>query len=187
MPRFFIVPNKISVNKSQGSKNTWGRRLIAWLTPPSMVRLSFAIFPMPVNSAQRFQQMRLSSRFFIGAMLAVSILWLLALSTASDAGTYHHAERKSISASYDMPLHIPAEHSRALKRFFKRTSNYPTTDLSPHFSATETPAALWVLIASEFVVAPSLTAEFSAADSLSPRVYLQQLQSLDSPRAPPFV
>ena len=187
MPRFFMVPNKISVNTSQGSKNTWVWRLIAWFTPPSMVKLSFAIFPMSVNSAQRFQQMQSSSRFFIGAMLAVGILWLLALSTTSDADTYHHAERKSISASYDMPLHVPAEQSRALKRFFKRTSNPLATDLSHHLSATETPVALWMLIASEFVVTPSLTAEFSAADSLSPRVYLQQLQSLDSPRAPPFV
>ncbi|WP_323814097.1 hypothetical protein [Cellvibrio sp. NN19] len=128
-----------------------------------------------------------SMRLLWGGLLAASILWLLAL--ASNNGVYvaGDAGSKSVAASLEMPLHVPAEHSRALKRFFKRTSNPPSTDLSHHLAATETPVALWVLIASEFVVTPSLTAAFSVAESSSPRVYLQQLQSLDSPRAPPFV
>lgn len=128
-----------------------------------------------------------SMRLLWGGLLAASILWLLALASNNGAYVAGDAGRKSVAASLEMPLHVPAEHSRALKCFFKRSSNYPTTDLSHHLSATETPVALWVLIASEFVVAPSLTAEFPVAESSTPRVYLQQLQTLDSPRAPPFV
>lgn len=139
---------------------------------------------MTTHSPQLSQS---SMRLLWGGLLAAGILWLLVLATNN--GVYGAGEdgRKSVAASLELPLHVPAEHSRALKRFFKRTSNYPSTDISPPLSADETPVALWVLIASEFVFAPPLTADFSVANNSSPRVYLQQLQSLDAPRAPPFV
>ena len=132
---------------------------------------------MSTNAAQPTQ---LTSRYLIGALLAAGILWLLALSTASDAGTYHQTERKGISASYDMPLHVNGEHFSNAKRYFKRTK------IQPQFS--ELPEPTWALHLVALVELPLLIGgNFYQTVFLAPPVRLPHLQQLNTPRAPPFI
>ena len=132
---------------------------------------------MSINAAQPTQ---LTSRYLVGALLAAGILWLLALSTASDAGTYHQTERKGISASYDMPLHVNGEHLSTAKRYFKRTK------IQPQFS--ELPEPIWALNLVALIKLPSLIGvNFYQTVVLAPFIRLPHLQQLNTPRAPPFV
>lgn len=114
-------------------------------------------------------------------VLLVGLLWVLAIyQLGGQTVQLDSAERRGIAASIDAPLHANSEHSFSLKRHFSRAKNQP--------NSLESPEPLWLLLASEFRLAPA--SDFvrqSLLAEIAPAISWLQLQSLNVPRAPPLV
>lgn len=118
-------------------------------------------------------------------MLAASILYLLAAwNIDSKVEQFNTAgSHKSAVVAADLPLHVSAEHSLKLQRFF----NHTLSRIKDQPTSTEPPAPIWALATAEII--PSLLLAdanqlraFYVADHIQ-----QQLPTLNIPRAPPLV
>lgn len=128
-----------------------------------------ALSPVPVWKAVAWR-----------SVLLVGLLWLAALYTGTQTTPWGAAKQNGIATAIDAPLHANSEHSFSLKRFFSRTKSQPNT--------LESPEPLWLLLASEFRLAPA--SDFvrqSLLAEIAPAISWLQLQSLNVPRAPPLV
>lgn len=121
-------------------------------------------------------------RLLWSGILAVGILCLLATWNLGHKAGYVAGDngRSSVAVSVDMPLQVTAEHSLALKRFFNRAKNQP--------SSNEPPAPDWALIVAELIaVQPLSVASLHHPVTQSSRIPQHQLQTLNVSRAPPLV
>ncbi len=134
---------------------------------------------MPIYSPMRQQTF---NRLLWGGILAVGFLWILALGSVGDQFQRigSDVERDGRVASVDMPLHASSEYSLSLKRFLNRYKDQP--------KSTESIEPIWVLGASEIIVAvPLIAANTHKPIIHSPYFSLLQLQTLNISRAPPIV
>ena len=133
---------------------------------------------MPVNS-QPLQQSTI--RLLWSGIFVAGILCLLAGWSLGNKAEYVGSDigRNGFAASVDMPLHVNAEHSLALKRLSNRTKT--------QFSSVEPPAPVWALIPGEFVISLPLGTAQQHTSITSPLIHQYQLQTLNAPRAPPLV
>lgn len=118
-------------------------------------------------------------------MLAASILYLLAawnidnkVEQFNTAGSH-----KSAVVAADLPVHVSAEHSLKLQRFF----NHTLSRIKDLPTSIESPVPIWALAPAEII--PSLVL---IAVSQRHAIYVahsiqQQLSTLNIPRAPPLV
>ncbi len=118
-------------------------------------------------------------------MLAASILYLLAAwSIGNKVDPINTADgHKSRVVAADIELHVSAERSAKLQRFFNNAPNR----IKDQPASIEPPTPIWGLATAE--IAPSLLLAaanfphtFCVADAIQ-----QQLHTLNIPRAPPLV
>lgn len=127
-------------------------------------------------------QQQIINRLLWSGILAIGILCLLATWNFNDDAEYagSDAERSEFTVAVDLPLHANSEHSFAPKRFFNRYKDQP--------KPAESIEPIWALTDGE--VTDSLLLVVASQQhpvTHSPHVYQYQLQTLNSPRAPPLV
>lgn len=127
--------------------------------------------PPSFSSSQPYSLMPLMSK-----SLVVGALWLLALLYwATDAPAVATSiAQESVFAKWDMPLHARGETQTTFK---SAVNAEPQVD---------TPPKVW-LSKTGVDIAPDIIVKFPVPALHRQHIYLQQLQGLDSPRAPPFV
>ncbi len=127
-------------------------------------------------------QQQIINRLLWSGILAIGILCLLATWNFNDDAEYagSDAGRSEFSVAVDMPLHASAEYSLALKRFLTRYKDQPKpVDLSQ---------PIWAITSTEFIdPLLSVVVNQHNPDAYFSPIYAYQLQTLNSPRAPPLV
>jgi len=130
--------------------------------------------PPSFSNVQPYPLMPLLSR-----LVAVGALWLLALSYwGTDANRVSESiAQDSTFAKWDMPLHARGETQSAFERVTSRVNADPQIDMPPK---------VWLLLIGADI-APYIIVKPPVPVFHRQHIYLQQLQGLDSARAPPFV
>lgn len=117
-----------------------------------------------------------------GRLLAGGMLWLLVVGgfVATSNMGQGDADRSYLAVAVDLPQHLNSEQSLSLQRLFKRYKDQP--------KPLEPPEPIWLLTVAELMdLRPCVAAgQFSPVGN-SPFICLQQLQTLNIPRAPPLV
>lgn len=134
---------------------------------------------MPIYSHTQQQTI---NRLLWGGILAIGILCLWATWNFNDDAEYVGSDtgQSEFSVAADMPLHANGEYSLALKRFLTRYKDQP--------KPVELSDPVWAITFGEFIdPLLSVVANQHNPDAYSAHIYQYQLQTLNSPRAPPLV
>lgn len=131
----------------------------------------------PAASRRGYALSGAGSKLLLPGLVAVGLLWLLALYNLGMAAPAQSPYQHSLGITRDAPLHVSSDYSLSLKRSFSRSPSLSASDNPPEplwLAVGEFPALVLLLVVLPLIpLAPA------------PRLLWLQWLSLNVPRAPP--